>query len=146
MKKSLIVASVALALLTGCTDDNKKTETKSAVEQVKQEVAKVVEQKNEDVKVEAPKTEEVAKNVVENEVNAEALFKTCTSCHGQKGEKEALGKSQVIAGWDKDRVIKALNGYKDGSYGGVMKGIMKTHVETKTPEQISALAEFISKL
>ena len=35
-----------------------------------------------------------------------------------------------------DRVIKALNGYKDGSYGGVMKNLMKTHVETKTPEQI----------
>src|SRR5574344_706335 len=81
-----------------------------------------------------------------NELNAETLFKTCASCHGLKGEKEALGKSQVITGWDKDRVIKALNGYKDGSYGGVMKNLMKTHVETKTPEQIEVLADYISKL
>ncbi len=27
--------------------------------------------------------------VVTNDINAEALFKTCTSCHGAKGEKEA---------------------------------------------------------
>ena len=73
-----------------------------------------------------------------------------TSSHSEliarKNEKEALGKSQVITGWDKNRVIKALNGYKDGSYGGVMKNLMKTHVETKTPEQIEVLADYISKL
>ena len=84
--------------------------------------------------------------IATNELSAEALFKTCASCHGLKGEKEALGKSQVITGWDKNRVIKALNGYKDGSYGGVMKNLMKTHVETKTPEQIEVLADYISKL
>ena len=51
-------------------------------------------------------------------------------------KKEALGKSQVITGWDKDRVIKALNGYKDGSYGGVMKNLMKTHVKQKLQNKL----------
>ena len=28
-----------------------------------------------------------------------ALYKKCASCHGQAGEKPALGKSKVIKGW-----------------------------------------------
>ncbi len=165
MKKSLVFIALALILFAGCTEEKKDAKEQVAPKQevvqavTKAEEQKVeepkaeqkVEEKKEEAKVE-PKAEEpkvevkAEETTVTNDINAEALFKTCTSCHGAKGEKEALGKSQVIAGWDKDRVTKALNGYKDGSYGGVMKGIMKPHVETKTPEQISALAEFISKL
>ena len=29
-----------------------------------------------------------------------------------KSRKEALGKSQIIAGWDKEKIINAMNGYK----------------------------------
>jgi cytochrome c553 len=79
-------------------------------------------------------------------LDGELLFKSCASCHGQKAEKEALGKSQVIAGWEKEKIIQALNGYKDGTYGGVMKNIMKGQVASKTDAEIDALATFISKL
>jgi cytochrome c553 len=79
-------------------------------------------------------------------LDATALYANCGSCHGQKGEKSALGKSQVIAGWDKQRVIDSLNGYKDGSYGGVMKNIMTGQVNTKTEAEIEALADLISKM
>ena len=154
MKKGIAVVATSLLLFVGCTEDKKE-----AKEQVtpKQEVTQNVEEKAKEVKtevkVEEKKAEEAkseepkqVNETASNELNAETLFKTCASCHGLKGEKEALGKSQVITGWDKDRVIKALNGYKDGSYGGVMKNLMKTHVETKTPEQIEVLADYISKL
>ena len=154
MKKGIAIVATSLLLFVGCTEDKKE-----AKEQVtpKQEVTQNVEEKAKEVKtevkVEEKKVEEAkseepkqANETASNELNAETLFKTCASCHGLKGEKEALGKSQVITGWDKDRVIKALNGYKDGSYGGVMKNLMKTHVETKTPEQIEVLADYISKL
>lgn len=154
MKKGIAIVATSLLLFVGCTEDKKE-----AKEQVtpKQEVTQNVEEKAKEVKtevkVEEKKAEEAkseepkqANETASNELNAETLFKTCASCHGLKGEKEALGKSQVITGWDKDRVIKALNGYKDGSYGGVMKNLMKTHVETKTPEQIEVLADYISKL
>src|SRR5574344_1282779 len=164
MKKGLIVVATSLLLFVGCTEDKKETKEQVAP---KQETTQVVEKKAEEVKVEVkseekkveekvepkaePKVEEKSeepKQVVEatTEISGEALFKTCASCHGLKGEKEALGKSQAITGWDKNRVIKALNGYKDGTYGGVMKNLMKTHVETKTPEQIEVLADYISKL
>ena len=78
--------------------------------------------------------------------DAERGIPSCAACHGQNGEKAALGKSQIIQGWDKAKVIAALNGYKDGSYGGVMKGVMKGQVVTKSDAEIDALAEFISNL
>ncbi|MCT7433723.1 hypothetical protein N5T66_10525 [Aliarcobacter cryaerophilus] len=154
MKKGIAVVATSLLLFVGCTEDKKEAKEQVAP---KQEVTQNVEEKAKEVKtevkVEEKKVEEAkseepkqANETASNELNAETLFKTCASCHGLKGEKEALGKSQVITGWDKDRVIKALNGYKDGSYGGVMKNLMKTHVETKTPEQIEVLADYISKL
>ena len=154
MKKSLIITATAILLFVGCTEEKKETKVDTTP---KQEIVQSVEKKAEEVKpdtkaaepkVEEKKVEEVKTQITtaSSDVSGESLFKTCTSCHGAKGEKEALGKSQVIAGWDKERVIKALNGYKDGSYGGVMKGIMKPHVESKTPEQIEVLADFISKL
>lgn len=95
------------------------------------------------------KTQEVVANVeqaINDGLDGELLFKSCASCHGLKAEKEALGKSQVIAGWNKEKTIQALNGYKDGSYGGVMKNIMKGQVATKTDAEIEALATFISNL
>ena len=154
MKKGIAVVATSLLLFVGCTEDKKE-----AKEQVtpKQEVTQNVEEKAKEVKtevkVEEKKVEEAkseepkqANETASNELNAETLFKTCASCHGLKGEKEALGKSQVITGWDKDRVIKALNGYKDGSYGGVMKNIMTGQVNTKTEAEIEALADLISKM
>ncbi len=67
-------------------------------------------------------------------------------CHGQKAEKKALGQSEIIAGWDKQKIIDALNGYKDGSYGKAMKGVMKGQVATKSASDIEALATYISSL
>ena len=149
MKKSLIITATTILLFIGCTEEKKETKADTTPKQeIVQSVEKKAEEVKPDTKVAEPKVEEVKTQITtaSSDVSGESLFKTCTSCHGAKGEKEALGKSQVIAGWDKERVIKALNGYKDGSYGGVMKGIMKPHVESKTPEQIEVLADFISKL
>ncbi len=75
-----------------------------------------------------------------------ALFKKCAGCHGAKGEKKALNKSHVIQGWAVDKTEKALKGYKDGSYGGPMKGVMKGQVASLSDADIKTLAEYISKL
>jgi cytochrome c553 len=72
------------------------------------------------------------------------LFSKCVSCHGASAEKSALGKSQVIAGWDVAKTTEALTGYKDGSYGGPMKGVMKGQVATLSDDDISALATYIA--
>ncbi len=41
----------------------------------------------------------------------------CVGCHGQNFEKAALGKSKIVKDMTKDEIVKALKGYKDGSYG-----------------------------
>lgn len=74
-----------------------------------------------------------------------ANWTACAACHGAKGEKPALEKSQVIKGWPADKTIAALNGYKDGSYGGAMKGLMKGQVTKLSDADIANLADQISK-
>ena len=74
------------------------------------------------------------------------LFKKCISCHGAKAEKSALNKSQIIAGWDAAKIEAALKGYKAGTYGGPMKGLMKGQVGTYSDADIAAVAAYISTL
>ncbi|MEA3498746.1 MAG: c-type cytochrome [Campylobacterota bacterium] len=73
-----------------------------------------------------------------------ALYKKCAGCHGPSGEKKALGKSMVIQGWEVEKTVTALKGYKDGTYGGVMKGVMKGQVTSLNDEQIESIAKFLA--
>lgn len=79
-------------------------------------------------------------------IDGAKLFVKCSTCHGQNGEKAALGKSQIIKGWSVDKVMNAFHGYKDGTYGGAMKGIMKTQIANYSEDELKALATHISKL
>jgi len=74
------------------------------------------------------------------------LFKKCAGCHGNKAQNKALNKSQIIQGWDKEKLAAALKGYKDGTYGGAMKGLMKGQVASYDDAKIDAVAEYISTL
>ncbi len=73
-------------------------------------------------------------------------FKRCTACHGIKAEKKALGKSAIIQGWEAKKIITALHGYKDGTYGGAMKGVMKGQVSHLSDAEIEAVATYIETL
>ena len=75
-----------------------------------------------------------------------ALYNKCASCHGANGEKVALGKSKVIANMSEADLNTAMNGYKDGSYGGPMKGLMKGQVNRLSTEDISSLSAYIVTL
>ena len=146
IKKDETVAAVEKSSVE-VKENSKVEETK--IEESKETVSTIVE-KNKENKVIAQEkketeiTEQTAQETAA--LDGTALYANCGSCHGQKGEKSALGKSQVIAGWDKQRIIDSLNGYKDGSYGGVMKNIMTGQVNTKTEAEIEALADLISKM
>ena len=74
-----------------------------------------------------------------------ALYKKCAGCHGSTAEKKALGKSAVIKGWDVEKTVTALKGYKAGTYGGAMKGLMKGQVASLNDEQIESIAKFIAE-
>lgn len=74
------------------------------------------------------------------------LYKTCATCHGEKGEKAALNKSQIIQGWKSDKTIAALKGYKEGTYGGTLKGTMSAQVKNLDEAAMGVLAKHIEGL
>jgi len=76
-------------------------------------------------------------------VTASAEFNEagCTGCHGANFEKAAMGKSKIVKEMTAEEITTALNGYKDGSYGGPMKAIMKGQATGMSEEDIKAFAE-----
>ena len=72
-------------------------------------------------------------------------YAKCVGCHGANGEKVAMGKSKVIKDMTKADFIAAMKGYKDGSYGGPLKGLMKGQVSSLSDADIEAIANQIAK-
>ena len=75
-----------------------------------------------------------------------ALYKKCAACHGAKAEKKALNKSQIIQGWSVDKLVASMKGYKNGTYGRAMKGLMKGQLASYDDAKIQAVAEYIAGL
>lgn len=76
-----------------------------------------------------------------------ALFQKCAACHGAKGEKSALGKSEVIAGWKTDKTLDALKGYKAGTRNTKgMGAIMKGQTAALSESDMKALSEYVAGL
>lgn len=156
-----ILISVALALLfAGCSSDTKQeAETVKQEASVKEEVAAKAELP---VVAEAPKDEVVAtvetvkgevvakveevKEAASAQVSGATLYQVCAGCHGADASKAALGKSQIIKGWDAKKIAAALHGYKAGTYGAAMKSVMAGQVSKLSDEDIKILSEHISKL
>ena len=138
--------------LTACSDNstnNNKTAPSnvSADKSVEQQVAVQTEPIKSVSKPAPVKTETEATAKKAAPVKGHTVFAhKCASCHGNNAEKAALNKSQVIEGWDKERIVNALKGYQDGSYGSSMKGIMKGQASALSDEQIEAVAGYISTL
>jgi len=164
------MSAVLAMFLLGCSGENKqasqesatqksqsvsqnvkdvKSEAVKAADEVKQETPAVQEvaAKVEEVKEEAAvKVQEVEAAAADVKVDAVKLFQVCAGCHGPDASKAALGKSQIIKGWSAQKIKDALKGYKAGTYGGAMKGIMAGQVSKLGDAEIEALAEHISKL
>jgi cytochrome c553 len=70
----------------------------------------------------------------------------CAGCHGATFEKAAMGKSQIVKGWDAAKVETSLKGYKDGSYGGAMKAVMAGQVKALSDADIADLAKQIAAM
>jgi cytochrome c553 len=76
-----------------------------------------------------------------------ALYQKCAACHGLKAEKNALGKSEVIAGWKADKTLDALKGYKAGTRNTKgMGALMKGQMANINDADMKVLADYITKL
>lgn len=84
-------------------------------------------------------------SVYADSVQGEIDFKACSGCHGKTGEKHALGKSKIIKDLSKQDIVAALNGYKNGTYGGSMKAVMKGQVSRLDEKKIDDISDFIGK-
>ncbi|MEN8302522.1 MAG: c-type cytochrome [Campylobacterota bacterium] len=162
------IISVALAIfLIGCSEDStvsspqqkmlkqatKMAEPAVVSKEVKEPVTEtapvaveIADEKSNIVLEETTEVVEVAMAEPAAAKSGTELFKVCSSCHGLNGEKKALNKSEVIQGWSEVQLSTALNGYKDGSYGAAMKGLMKSQVTKLSDEDISVLSKYISEL
>lgn len=80
----------------------------------------------------------------------DSLYKSsCASCHGVKGEKNAMGKSQPIQGMKSAVVIKTLNDYASGARKSSLptaKSVKTKFIGTHTDKDIQDVADYISKL
>ncbi len=75
-----------------------------------------------------------------------ALYNKCKACHGADGSKVPAGAKTAIKGQSAADLEKKLAGYKDGSFGGEKKAIMQRTASALSPEDMKALADYISKL
>lgn len=151
MKKWMIVSLIAASLLmVGCgkkEESQKVSQGQSATPVVKkQEPVSAPEQKADSI---AAKVQKVPEQKVEVPAvtDAKALFAKCASCHGPDGKRKALGKSGIIAGMDKGKLLEKLKGYKAGTldqYG--MGALMKAQVAGLSDQQLAALAGYISAM
>lgn len=75
-----------------------------------------------------------------------ASLAACAGCHGADFSKPALGKSQIVKGWDAAKIEASLKGYKDGTYGGPMKGVMAGQVKNLSEADIKDLSAQIAAI
>jgi cytochrome c-type protein NapB len=69
----------------------------------------------------------------------------CAGCHGKNFEKKALGKSKIVKDLSHAEIAAALKGYKAGTFGGPMKGVMKGQVAKYSDADLEAFAQTIGK-
>ena len=74
-----------------------------------------------------------------------ASMAVCKGCHGQEWEKVVMGKSKVVKNMSKSEIITALKGYKKGTYGGALKGLMNAQVKTLSVEDMEEIVAKIKK-
>lgn len=138
--------------------------TTQVVEKVKEQTQPVIDKVVEKSKEAVESSKEVINKVTQSAVKAKenveqkihtatapkvdgkALYTKCIACHGVNAEKKALNQSKVIQGWESAKILEALSGYKNGTYGGAMKSIMQGQVSNMSEEQLKLLAEYISTL
>ncbi|CAA6809716.1 MAG: Unknown protein [uncultured Sulfurovum sp.] len=79
--------------------------------------------------------------------NSQELYKNCAGCHGENGEIQALSKSAIIGGQDKNLTIKQLTAYKNSElnkYG--LGNIMNLQLSTFSDQDINKLANYIATM
>ena len=137
------VLPLAITLFfTACNDTNQKINTQIDTNITHKEQA-LTSKKVEKID---KATAQLIDEANSTEINGETIFNKCKSCHGNNAERNALGASRVIEGWDITKIENALKGYQSGTYGGSMKNIMAAQAKGLSDEEIKKVAIYIHSL
>lgn len=79
----------------------------------------------------------------QNKFTDAPTLQRCFACHGQDWSKSALGKSAIVKDMSQEDIYRALVGYKNGTYGEQMKGLMKGQVIRYSNQELEAIAQTI---
>lgn len=75
--------------------------------------------------------------------DGKTLYAKCAGCHGADGTKTA--QSKALKGLSADAFTKAMEGYKAKKFGGPKKAVMEGQAAALSPDDIKALAAYVSK-
>jgi cytochrome c-type protein NapB len=148
-KKVLMAVSVSALLLSGCFN----SETGASQRAANGETEAHAPAKHEAKHAAAPAAEHAAPATEHAKAEAPAAaapaasgpnLGACKGCHGADFSTSAMGKSKDVSAMSKADIVTALTGYKDGSYGGAMKGLMKGQVASFDAAAIEAVAAAIT--
>ena len=79
--------------------------------------------------------------------DGESLFQAnCQGCHGADGSRVPPNAAGAVKGLGEDQILKMLSGYKDGSFGGKSKQVMKGVVSRLSDDQLKSVAGYAAKL
>jgi len=67
----------------------------------------------------------------------------CAGCHGQNFELAAMGKSKIVQNMSLKEIVDSLKGYKAGTYGDTLKGMMMVQVKDLSDSDIEAISLLI---
>lgn len=73
------------------------------------------------------------------------IYKSCAACHGADGSKSA-GGTHPLMGQSAADVVKKLEGYAAGTYGGAQKALMANIAKKHSAEDMKAVADYIATL
>lgn len=59
---------------------------------------------------------------------ASANLDKCAGCHGKDWSKNAMNASKKVSEMSQESIAEALKGYRDGTYGGKLKTLMRNQV------------------
>lgn len=167
--KEIVMALSVSALLVGCVDSSTGAAARADMEgettkvEAKAEVAPAVEAAA-PVEEAAPAAAEKA-TPAETPAAAEAAapaeetapvakeaapaaavnLSACGACHGANFENAAMGVSKIVKDMSQEEIVAALKGYKAGTYGGAMKGVMQGQVAAFDDAMIEAAAAQIKQ-
>lgn len=83
---------------------------------------------------------DIGTTIRSDEINIDA----CIGCHGSSWNRLALSSSKDVSTLTQEEIFKALVGYKNGTYGGEKREIMKAQLQHYSEDELLKISKMIT--